>query len=120
MRPRGSDLTSPRLLVRSVYLIAVALPLPMWNSVVQQINATVPGTLWESEVFGSVRGAFTRADRDRPGIVETARGGTVFLDEVGEIPLDFQPKLLRFLQEKEFRPLCGNLRLRTSCARNGR
>lgn len=68
-------------------------------------SGAVPGTLWESEIFGSVRGAFTGADRDRAGVVETARGGTVFFDEIGEIPLEFQAKLLRFLQEKEFRPL---------------
>ena len=66
---------------------------------------TVPGTLWESEIVGFVRGAYTGADRDRPGIVETARGGTVFFDEIGEVPLDFQAKLLRLLQEKEFRPV---------------
>jgi len=65
----------------------------------------IPGTLWESEMFGSLRGAFTGADRDRTGILEAARGGTVFFDEIGEIPPDFQAKLLRFLQEKEFRPL---------------
>lgn len=65
----------------------------------------IPGTLWESEIFGSVRGAFTGAERDRPGVIETARGGTVFFDEIGEIPADFQAKLLRFLQEKEYRPV---------------
>ena len=68
-------------------------------------SGAVSGSLWESEVFGSLRGAFTGADRDRPGIVETARGGTLFFDEVGEVPIEFQSKLLRFLQEKEYRPL---------------
>ncbi len=62
-------------------------------------------SLWESEIFGSTRGSFTGADRDRPGVIESARGGTVFFDEIGEIPLESQPKLLRFLQEKEYRPL---------------
>lgn len=68
-------------------------------------SGAVSGSLWESEVFGALRGAFTGADRDRPGIVETARGGTLFFDEVGEVPMEFQSKLLRFLQEKEYRPL---------------
>jgi DNA-binding NtrC family response regulator len=68
-------------------------------------SGAVSGSLWESEVFGALKGSFTGADRDRPGIVETARGGTVFFDEVGEVPIEFQAKLLRFLQEKEYRPL---------------
>lgn len=68
-------------------------------------SGAIPGTLWESEIFGSVRGAFTGADRDRPGVVEAARGGTIFFDEIGEIPVEFQAKLLRFLQEKEYRPV---------------
>ena len=65
----------------------------------------VAASLWESEIFGSTRGAFTGADRDRPGVIESARGGTVFFDEIGEIPIETQPKLLRLLQEKEYRPL---------------
>jgi len=68
-------------------------------------SGAVTGSLWESEIFGSLRGAFTGADRDRQGVVEAARGGTVFFDEIGEIPLEFQSKLLRFMQEKEYRPV---------------
>ncbi len=67
--------------------------------------AAIPDNLWESELFGSTRGAFTSAERDRAGILEQAQGGTVFLDEIGEIPPSFQSKLLRFLEAKEFRPV---------------
>jgi transcriptional regulator with PAS, ATPase and Fis domain len=69
--------------------------------------AAVPENLWESELFGAVKGAFTSAEKDRVGIVEQAKGGTVFLDEIGEIPLSFQAKLLRLLEAKEFRPIGG-------------
>lgn len=68
-------------------------------------SGAVAGSLWESEIFGSTRGAFTGADRDRQGVIDSARGGSVFLDEIGETPLEVQPKLLRLLQEKEYRPL---------------
>ena len=67
--------------------------------------AAIPENLWESELFGSTRGAFTSAERDRAGIIEQAREGTVFLDEIGEIPMSFQAKLLRLLEAKAYRPV---------------
>ena len=71
--------------------------------------AALPQTLVENELFGHVRGAFTGANADRAGKLELADGATLFLDEIGELPLEVQPKLLRFLQTGEIQRVGSNL-----------
>ncbi|MGI4864819.1 MAG: sigma 54-interacting transcriptional regulator [Janthinobacterium lividum] len=87
---------------------------PRQGRALVKINcAALPAQLIESELFGHEKGAFTGAVERRIGKFELADGGTIFLDEVGELPLDLQAKLLRVLQEKEFERLGGNRVLHT-------
>ncbi len=74
--------------------------------------AAIPETLFESELFGHEKGAFTGAHKLRQGYIEQATGGTLFLDEIGELSLSLQPKILRFLQEHTFTRVGGNRLLR--------
>jgi transcriptional regulator with PAS, ATPase and Fis domain len=77
--------------------------------------AALPRELIESELFGSVKGAFTGAQGDREGLFRQAEGGTLLLDELSEMPVDTQSKLLRVLQEKEVRPVGGRTSYKADC-----
>ncbi|HWY78018.1 MAG TPA: sigma-54 dependent transcriptional regulator, partial [Verrucomicrobiae bacterium] len=77
--------------------------------------AALPRELIESELFGSVKGAFTGAHSDREGLFRQSEGGTLLLDELSEMPIDTQSKLLRVLQEKEVRPVGGRTSYKTDC-----
>ena len=77
--------------------------------------AALPRELIESELFGSVKGSFTGSTEDRKGLFRQAEGGTLLLDELSEMPIDTQSKLLRVLQEKEVRPVGGRTSFKTDC-----
>jgi hypothetical protein len=97
----GESGAGKELVARAIHDLSerVAQPYVAFNC------ATVPRDLFEGQLFGYRRGAFTGAASDNPGVIRAANRGTLFLDEIGELPLDIQPKLLRFLENAEVFPL---------------
>ena len=85
------------------------------NKIIKINCAALPRELIESELFGSVKGAFTGAHTDREGLFRQAEGGTLLLDEISEMPVDTQSKLLRVLQDQEVRPVGGKTSYKTNC-----
>ncbi|MCB1304007.1 MAG: sigma 54-interacting transcriptional regulator [Leptospiraceae bacterium] len=77
--------------------------------------AAIPASLWESQIFGHSRGAFTDAKSDFPGAIAEAANGTLFFDEIGEMPLEIQPKILRFIQERKYKPIGSRSEKAVNC-----
>jgi DNA-binding NtrC family response regulator len=100
----GESGTGKELVARAIHFRGA---LAQTNFVAVDCGALVP-TLMESELFGYEKGAFTGATKSKAGLFQAANGGTIFLDEIGELPLEMQAKLLRALQEKEVRPVGSN------------
>jgi two-component system, NtrC family, response regulator AtoC len=100
----GESGTGKELVARAIHFRGA---LARSNFVAVDCGSLVP-TLMESELFGYEKGAFTGATKTKAGLFQAANGGTIFLDEIGELPLEMQAKLLRVLQEKEVRPVGSN------------
>jgi two-component system, NtrC family, response regulator HydG len=114
----GESGTGKEVVARSIHNLS-----PRREKPFVAINcASIPATLMESEIFGHERGAFTGADQRRAGVFELAHSGTLFLDEVGDIPVELQAKLLRVLEEGRLRRLGGKVEIevdvRVICATN--
>lgn len=103
----GESGVGKEVLARAIHFESGCLP----GSFVAVNCAAIPESLLESELFGHVRGAFTGAERDREGKFSLARGGTVLLDEIGDMPLPLQAKLLRVLEERTFEKVGANIPL---------
>ena len=104
----GESGTGKELVARALHFRGTMAARPF---VAVDCGSLVP-TLIESELFGYEKGAFTGALRSKQGLLQSADTGTIFFDEVGELPLEMQAKLLRFLQEKEVRPVGSNLKVK--------
>ncbi|HYL64397.1 MAG TPA: sigma-54 dependent transcriptional regulator [Candidatus Methylomirabilis sp.] len=103
----GESGTGKELVARAIHFRGALAQTPF---VAVDCGSLVP-TLMESELFGYEKGAFTGAIKSKSGLFQSANGGTIFLDEIGELPLEMQAKLLRVLQEKEIRPVGSNERI---------
>jgi two-component system, NtrC family, response regulator AtoC len=102
---RGETGTGKELVARLIHLLSSVADGPF----VEVNCSAIPENLFESELFGHEKGAFTSADKDRKGRFELAHGGSLFLDEIGELPLALQPKLLRAIQDKTFTRVGGEM-----------
>ena len=107
----GESGSGKEVLARAIHAASDVLP----AAFIAVNCAAIPEQLLESELFGHERGSFTGADRNREGKFSAAQGGTILLDEIGDIPLSIQAKLLRVLEERTFEKVGGNIQLQADC-----